>query len=34
MGGPNLAEIIIVNSIGAFLMARLLIVRSGERENH
>lgn len=34
MGGPNMAEIIIVNSIGAFLMARLLIVRSGEWENH
>ena len=34
MNGPNMAEIIIVNSIGVFLMIRLLIVRSSERENH
>lgn len=34
MDGPNMAEILIVNSIGVFLMIRLLIVRSSEGENH
>ena len=34
MGAPNMAEILIVNGIGIFLMVRLLITRSDGLENH
>lgn len=34
MSGPNMAEIVIVNSIGIFLMIRLLIVRSNDLQDH
>lgn len=34
MSGPNMAEIVIVNSIGVFLMIRLLIVRANDLETH
>lgn len=34
MAVPNMAEILIVNGIGVFLMARLLITRSDGLENH
>lgn len=34
MDAPNMAEILIVNGIGVFLMVRLLITRSDGLENH
>lgn len=34
MGAPNMAEILIVNGIGVFLMVRLLVTRSDGLENH
>lgn len=34
MGAPNIAEILIVNGIGVFLMVRLLVTRSDGLESH